>query len=44
MDWGAIGEYLPLFEKAALLTLKIGWMGILFAIVLGFLFPALKSR
>ena len=37
MDWGAIGEYLPLFEKAALLTLKIGWMGILFAIVLGFL-------
>lgn len=37
MDWGVIQEYLPLYEKAALLTLKIGWMGILFAIVLGFL-------
>ena len=37
MDWEAIQSYLPLYEKAALLTLKIGWMGILFAIVLGFL-------
>lgn len=37
MDWGVIQEYLPLYEKAALLTLKIGWMGILFSIVLGFL-------
>ena len=37
MDWEVIHAYLPLYKKAALLTLKIGWMGILFAIILGFL-------
>jgi len=36
MNWDVIVEYLPLYEKAALLTLKIGWMGIALAIVLGF--------
>ena len=42
MDWEAIQSYLPLYEKAALLTLKIGWMGILIAIALGFLCAAAR--
>ena len=37
MNWEVIQSYLPLYEKAALLTLKIGWMGIAFSIVLGFI-------
>lgn len=36
MNWEVIQSYLPLYEKAALLTLKIGWLGIAFSIVLGF--------
>lgn len=35
MDWNAIAEYLPLFEKAAWLTLKLGVMGILLSILIG---------
>ena len=35
MDWQYIVEYLPLFKKATLLTLRIGWMGIIVAIVVG---------
>ncbi len=37
MDWEYILNYLPLYEKAAILTLKIGWIGILMAIVVGFI-------
>ena len=37
MNWEVIRSYLPLYEKAAILTLKIGWMGIAFSIVIGFL-------
>lgn len=40
MNWEVIQEYLPLYRKAMGLTLRIGWMGILLAIVLG-LFCAL---
>ena len=29
-------SYLPLYKKAMILTLKIGWIGIIFAILLGF--------
>ena len=36
MNWEAMKSYLPLYEKACILTLKIGWIGILFAIVIGF--------
>ena len=36
MDWEVIASYLPLYEKAALLTLRIGWMGIGLSIVIGF--------
>ena len=35
MDFGAMAEYLPLFETAMWLTLRIGWIGILGAILIG---------
>ena len=37
MNWEVISSYLPLYWKAMLLTLRIGWLGILFAILIGFL-------
>ena len=40
MDFVVLKEYLPLFAKAMILTLKIGWMGIAFAILIG-LFSAI---
>ncbi|WP_124061482.1 amino acid ABC transporter permease [Gordonibacter sp. Marseille-P4307] len=35
MDYGAMLEYLPLYAHAALLTLRIGWIGIAGSIVIG---------
>lgn len=35
MDWNYIIKYIPLFEKATLLTLRIGWIGIIIAIIIG---------
>lgn len=35
MDFGVIAQYMPLYEKALLLTLKIGWQGVAGSIVLG---------
>lgn len=35
MNWEVMQEYLPLYKKAMILTLRIGWLGILIAIVLG---------
>ena len=35
MDWSAIQQYLPLYQKAALLTVKLGVAGIFFAILIG---------
>ena len=35
MNFETIKEYLPRFYEALLLTLKIGWLGILLALVLG---------
>ena len=35
MDWNVVAQYLPLFEKAAWLTLRLGGLGILLALVLG---------
>ncbi len=35
MDTGVIKQYLPLFSKAFLLTVRIGWLGIALAFVLG---------
>lgn len=36
MEWDVIQEYLPLYREAMFLTLKIGWIGIVFAILIGF--------
>lgn len=35
MDLNAIAEYLPLFGEAALLTVKLGFLGIIFSIIIG---------
>ena len=35
MDTGVISKYIPIFAKAFLLTLKIGWIGVLLAFILG---------
>ena len=35
MDFEVIGSYLPLFYKAFLLTVRIGWLGIILAFILG---------
>ena len=37
MNWEFIGKYLPLYERAAVLTVKIGLIGIAFAILVGLL-------
>lgn len=37
MDFGVITAYFPLYVEAFLLTIKIGWLGILLAFVLGIL-------
>ncbi|MCM1187197.1 MAG: amino acid ABC transporter permease [Lachnoclostridium sp.] len=37
MDWEVMISYLPRFKDALLLTLKIGWQGILLAFILGVL-------
>lgn len=41
MDFGVMASYLPLYWEALLLTLKIGWMGILLALVLGIICAAI---
>ncbi|MCR5785707.1 MAG: amino acid ABC transporter permease [Eubacterium sp.] len=35
MNWEVIAEYIPLYKTAMLLTLKIGWMGIIGSILIG---------
>ena len=35
MNWEFIEKYLPLYQKAAVLTVKIGLLGIVFAILVG---------
>ena len=35
MDWNVIAQYLPQYQKAAWLTLRLGVIGILWAIVIG---------
>lgn len=37
MDWDVMISYLPLYKDALLLTLKIGWQGVLLAFVIGIL-------
>lgn len=35
MNWEVIQEYLPLYQKAMWLTLRIGWLGIILSVLLG---------
>lgn len=35
LNWEVIASYLPLYEKAAVLTVKLGLIGIVFSIVIG---------
>lgn len=35
MDWNVIAEYLPFYWKAMLLTLRIGWIGVALATLIG---------
>ena len=42
MNWEFIGKYLPLYERAAVLTVKIGLIGIAFAILVGLLCAAIQ--
>jgi polar amino acid transport system permease protein len=37
MDWNVMISYLPLYRDALLLTIRIGWQGVLLAFVLGIL-------
>lgn len=42
LNWEAIAEYLPLFKEAALLTVKIGALGIIFSTILGVICAAVR--
>ena len=42
LNWEAITEYLPLFKEAALLTVKIGALGIIFSTILGVICAAVR--
>ena len=42
MDWNVVAQYLPLFEKAAWLTLRLGGLGIFLALVLGLICSLLR--
>ncbi|MDY3799937.1 MAG: hypothetical protein SOZ63_05580, partial [Eggerthellaceae bacterium] len=35
MDFGVMLDYLPLYTQAMVLTLRIGWLGIIGSIVIG---------
>ena len=43
MNWSYIQKVLPLYEKAALLTVRIGLLGILFAVLVGLLCSAVRQ-
>ena len=43
MDWNVIAQYLPLYKKAAWLTLRLGLAGIVIAIVVGLVCALVQS-
>ncbi len=43
MNWDFIMKYLPLYQRAAILTVKIGIAGIFFAILIGLLCMAVQN-
>ena len=44
MDWEILLKYLPMYEKAAWLTIQIGFMGIAGATVLGLICAVYSMR
>ena len=42
MNWESIIKYLPLYQKAAVLTVKIGVIGIVFAVLVGLVCAAVQ--
>jgi polar amino acid transport system permease protein len=42
MNWEFISKYLPLYQKAAILTVRIGMIGIVFAVLVGLLCAAVQ--
>jgi polar amino acid transport system permease protein len=42
MNWEFINKYLPLYQKAAILTVRIGIIGIVFAVLVGLLCAAIQ--
>ena len=42
MNWEFIAKYLPMYQKAAVLTVKIGLLGIIFAILVGLVCAGLQ--
>ena len=42
LNWEVIAEYLPLFKEAALLTVKIGALGIVFSTIIGVICAAVR--
>lgn len=35
LNWDVIAQYIPLYQKAAILTVKLGALGVLFAVLIG---------
>ena len=44
VDFEIIQNYWPLYQEALVLTLKIGWCGILFAVLIGFVCALIQYR
>lgn len=42
MNWEFIAEYFPLYQKAAYLTVRIGFVGVVFSIILGLICAAVQ--
>lgn len=42
MDWDYIVKYLPLYKEATVLTLRIGWIGIIIATIVGLVCAAIQ--
>ncbi len=42
LNWEVIQKYLPLFEEAALLTVRIGVIGIIFSVIVGIFCAAVR--
>lgn len=43
MDWNFIIKYLPLYRKAAVLTVRIGFAGIILSVLIGFICAAVQN-